>query len=435
MRFHDYASARNRGVSRRDEDGGYSQDFLAQIRRMNSAEVARYMLDVMMRQLAAEFGSIEKAFLHSSKASMITSPFLAELTWYEHERPFYNVWPIASSLLASVSLNLRWEEIAFPYETILFRFPVGHEPHGLSCALIQEQSRLLNNEETRTQLEGQLGRLRSAGSTSQPVSAGNLHRGEITVVFQAADSPCRIQTILPSNISDEETVEESLMRVRNTYEPTGPSGSHEGALAAKELLRVRIEFLYRLAVFTSLLAKGQDLITPIVLSKDQEKYDAADADTRRWIEERAARIQGRGFHIGKNLEAERELSPHWRNPHLCLFWIGEGRGKPLLKLRRGGVVIPKALSEVPTGFFGAETPEELKAAEAVYTRIPISARLRFQILRRDSYRCQLCGRAQSDGVRLHIDHKVAVAKGGSTSEENLWVLCEPCNLGKSDLDL
>jgi hypothetical protein len=435
MRFHDYASARSRGVSRRDKDGGYSPDFLAQIRRMNSAEVARYMLDVMTKTLAVEFGSVEKAFLHSSKASMMTSPFLAELTWYEQERPFYNVWPIASSLLASLSLSVRWEEISFPYETILFRFPVGHEPHGLSCALIQEQSRLLNDEDMRMQLEGQLELLRRAGSASQTPDAGNLHRGEITIVFQAADSPNRIQTILPSNRGDEETVEESLMRVRNTYEPTGPSSSYEGAVAAKELLRVRVEFLYRLAVFTSLLARGHDLITPIVLSKDQEKYDAADESTRRWIEERAARVQGRGFHIGKDLEAERERSPHWRNPHLCLFWTGEGRGKPLLKLRRGGVVIPRALSEVPTGFLGAETPEELKAAEAVYARIPISARLRFEILRRDSYRCQLCGRAQSDGVRLHIDHKVAVAKGGSTSEENLWVLCEPCNLGKSDSDL
>lgn len=430
MRFHDYASARSRGVARRDEDGGYSPDFLAQIRHMNSAEVARYMLDVVTRGLAVEFGSVEKAFRQSSKASMMTSPFLAELAWHEQQRPFYNVWPIAASLLTSVSLSVRWEEIAFPYEAILFRFPVGHEPHGLSCALIQEQSRLLNDKEMRARLQGQLEHL-----TVQTPGRGALHRGEITVVFQAANSPSRIQTILPSNLGEEETVEESLLRVRNTYEPTGPSGSEEGTSDAKELLRVRIEFLYRLAVFTSLLAKGQDLITPVVLAKDQEKYDAADENTKKWIEDRAARIQGRGFHVGKNLEAERERSPHWRNPHLCLFWTGEGRGKPLLKLRRGGVVIPRALAEVPTGFLGCETPEELQAAEAVYTRIPISARLRFEILRRDSYRCQLCGRAQSDGVRLHIDHKVAVSKGGSTSEENLWVLCEPCNLGKSDLEL
>ena len=167
----------------------------------------------------------------------------------------------------------------------------------------------------------------------------------------------------------------------------------------------------------------------------QKRYDTGDEQTRRWIEERAARIQGRGFDIGRDLEDERERSPHWRNPHLCLFWTGEGRGTPLLKVRRGGVVIPKALSEVPTGFMGPETPEELASAEAVYTRTPIPARMRFEILRRDSYRCQLCGRCQSDGVRLHNDHKTAVSRGGSTTEDNLRVLCEPCNLGKSDLEL
>jgi hypothetical protein len=435
MRFHDYVSARARGLARREENGGYSQELLNHIRQMNSAEVAGYLLEVIKKGLAAEYGSLEKAFLKSSKAFMMTAPFLAEFTWHEQHRPFYNVWPIATSLLTSVSLNVKWEEVAFPHETILFRFPKGHEPHGLACALIQEESRLLSDAATRSSIKRQLDLAHGTGVGQETACSGELHRGEITVVYETVDSPYRIQTILPSNCGDKETIEDSLVRIRTTYEPTANSTAGKDASSTTEVFRSRAEFLYRLAVFTSLLSKGQDLITPVVLAKDQEKYDAADENTRRWLEERAARIQGRGFDIGKQLEAERERSPHWRNPHLCLFWTGEGRGKPLLKVRRGGVVIPKVLSEVPTGYMGPETPDELEAAEAVYARIPIAARLRFEILRRDSYRCQLCGRTQSDGVRLHIDHKIAVAKGGSTTEENLWVLCEPCNLGKSDLDL
>ena len=399
MRFHDYVAARARGLAQIEEAGGYSQEFINRIRQMNSAEVAQYLLDTNKKGLAAEFGLIEKAFFKGSEASIRTALFLAEFTWHAQRRPFYNVWPIANSLLSSVSLNIQWGEIVFPQEVILFRFPKGHEPHGLACALIQEQSR------------------------------------EITVVYQAADSPHHIQTVLPSNFGDKEPIEDSLVRIRRTWVKVGAEKDTKDTLAVTELFRSRVEFLYRLAAFTSLLAKGQDLITPLVLAKDQDKYDAADENTKRWLEDRAARIQGRGFDIGKQLEAERDRTPHWRNPHLCLFWTGEGRGKPLLKVRRGGVVIPKALSEVPTGFMGPESPEELKAAEAVYTRIPIAARLRFEILRRDSYRCQLCGCTQSEVVRLHIDHKVAVSKGGSTTEDNLWVLCEPCNLGKSDLDI
>lgn len=58
--------------------------------------------------------------------------------------------------------------------------------------------------------------------------------------------------------------------------------------------------------------------------------------------------------------------------------------------------------------------------------------LRFDILKRDNYRCRLCGVAATDAedVRLNVDHKIARAHGGSDHPENLWVLCWPCNIGK-----
>lgn len=76
----------------------------------------------------------------------------------------------------------------------------------------------------------------------------------------------------------------------------------------------------------------------------------------------------------------------------------------------------------------------LPKAEA-YQRVgrePISKRLRFQILKRDGYRCRLCGRSADHGISLEIDHKHPVAKGGETAEANLWTLCFDCNRGKSD---
>ena len=60
-----------------------------------------------------------------------------------------------------------------------------------------------------------------------------------------------------------------------------------------------------------------------------------------------------------------------------------------------------------------------------------SKALRIHILNRDKYTCQLCG-AKAPEVRLHIDHKTPKSKGGLSTESNLWVLCEDCNLGKSD---
>jgi 5-methylcytosine-specific restriction endonuclease McrA len=72
------------------------------------------------------------------------------------------------------------------------------------------------------------------------------------------------------------------------------------------------------------------------------------------------------------------------------------------------------------------TQEYLRAKE----RSKMSTSMRFKILKRDQFRCQICGASQEDGAKMHIDHIVPVAKGGKTIESNLHVLCDRCNLGK-----
>lgn len=58
--------------------------------------------------------------------------------------------------------------------------------------------------------------------------------------------------------------------------------------------------------------------------------------------------------------------------------------------------------------------------------------LRFLILKRDNYRCRLCGVTAADGpdVRLEVDHITPRSKGGTDDPSNLWTLCFPCNRGK-----
>lgn len=65
----------------------------------------------------------------------------------------------------------------------------------------------------------------------------------------------------------------------------------------------------------------------------------------------------------------------------------------------------------------------------------ISPRLRFKVFKRDGYRCQICGRSAQDGAVLELDHKVAVARGGTDDLLNLWTLCFECNRGKRDDNL
>ncbi len=60
----------------------------------------------------------------------------------------------------------------------------------------------------------------------------------------------------------------------------------------------------------------------------------------------------------------------------------------------------------------------------------LSASMRYDVLRRDKFRCVLCGAAAKDGVQLHVDHIRPLSKGGKTEMSNLRTLCDRCNLGK-----
>ena len=81
-------------------------------------------------------------------------------------------------------------------------------------------------------------------------------------------------------------------------------------------------------------------------------------------------------------------------------------------------------------------PEYVKTEkQGAKTRTPrnINWRLRALVLLRDGARCQLCGAIPQDGVRLHVDHIEPWSEGGETVIENLQILCEACNIGKSNL--
>jgi len=64
-------------------------------------------------------------------------------------------------------------------------------------------------------------------------------------------------------------------------------------------------------------------------------------------------------------------------------------------------------------------------------RKSISLSMRYKILKRDNYRCNICGKTGKK-ARLEIDHKYPVSKGGKDTMDNLWALCFECNRGKSD---
>lgn len=78
-----------------------------------------------------------------------------------------------------------------------------------------------------------------------------------------------------------------------------------------------------------------------------------------------------------------------------------------------------------------DAPDE--TSKEVSEREKMTAGLRFDILVRDNFTCRACGRSprKEDDVKLHVDHIKPIAHGGKTEPENLQVLCDICNLGKS----
>ena len=65
----------------------------------------------------------------------------------------------------------------------------------------------------------------------------------------------------------------------------------------------------------------------------------------------------------------------------------------------------------------------------------INWRLRAMVLMKDGAKCKLCGATPQDGnTKLHVDHIIPWAKGGETIFENLQILCDKCNIGKSDIE-
>jgi hypothetical protein len=108
--------------------------------------------------------------------------------------------------------------------------------------------------------------------------------------------------------------------------------------------------------------------------------------------------------LGGNALVEQQLAQEWLPdivaPH---------------PVRRPGFLGYRPVSTLPkTAFNRAPTPKQ-----------------RMRILKRDGYRCKICGRGADDhvDVELHVHHVKPWGKDGLTVNENLITLCHTCHKG------
>ena len=64
----------------------------------------------------------------------------------------------------------------------------------------------------------------------------------------------------------------------------------------------------------------------------------------------------------------------------------------------------------------------------------LSKSVRFEVFKKDSFKCQYCGKSAPDVV-LEVDHIIPVSKGGDNDISNLITACFDCNRGKRDKKL
>ena len=62
--------------------------------------------------------------------------------------------------------------------------------------------------------------------------------------------------------------------------------------------------------------------------------------------------------------------------------------------------------------------------------------IRDEVLKRDHYTCQDCGKADETGDGMDVDHIIAVALGGPMwDKDNMETLCEKCHRKKTKEDM
>jgi hypothetical protein len=64
----------------------------------------------------------------------------------------------------------------------------------------------------------------------------------------------------------------------------------------------------------------------------------------------------------------------------------------------------------------------------------VSKKTRFEIFKRDGFRCVYCGKQPPD-VTLELEHITPKSKGGADRWDNYCTSCFSCNRGKSDIPL
>lgn len=280
------------------------------------------------------------------------SPLLlqTEKDWHAAQRPYYNLWPSIIPSLCSLKMDADASFFRLPLDHLLIRFPVR------------------NNPLTWKDKEGLDHRVRVVMAENVNLHTGKGQPGKPRLVFHNADGEYPVKRGIAFWIDGGEVIE------RDEKNP-GDEAGHLHSLMYKHLVcdeGKSIEWSFdnipahksselglhypdqivrdvaRIVCTLCLMAEDKELVEPIVLKSDEEKWEKSHDPV---LVEKAKRRGNYGFNVGRDIE----VTPHVRSAcPAALYWTGQGRKIPRIRFRRGSVVHRKRLASVPTGFLDKE---------------------------------------------------------------------------------
>jgi len=113
----------------------------------------------------------------------------------------------------------------------------------------------------------------------------------------------------------------------------------------------------------------------------------------------------------------------------ALYVVEQAQGEPAVQPDMARLLIKRYVLRCSRDYQKiqreVETLENLEKIESS-SRESIPEAVRLFVWQRDKGRCVKCGSQQ----RLEFDHIIPISSGGSNTERNIQLLCEPCNRSK-----
>ena len=128
---------------------------------------------------------------------------------------------------------------------------------------------------------------------------------------------------------------------------------------------------------------------------------------------------------GKSIR--REYKTHARAVGALEKWFSGNKGMALLYQPGKQPVVYRSKHELPI---------VKRSTQTNFYRTKAWRELRLSILLASDCSCKICGNTSEKGAVLHVDHikPRSLYPELALEESNLQVLCEDCNIGKSDSD-